>query len=79
MTPDPPTMSQFLRNTHLVPVLIICGGNALLMLVVPFVGDSRQRSEPRSALALLLQIAITATIAIFVAGMIAAVHAPSGH
>jgi hypothetical protein len=75
----PPTMLQFVHATNLAPVLIICLGNALLTFAIAFAGNDDTRLHPYGLFALVLRLAITATLAILVGGIIAIVHAPSGH
>jgi Type II secretion system (T2SS), protein G len=77
-SPDLISMSQFIQYTRLTPVILICVGNALLIFSLAFVGMTDTR-EPRNLAMLLVQLTIKAIIALFVASIIAAVHAPSGH
>jgi hypothetical protein len=72
------TMDQFIHHTNLTPVIFICLGNALLVTILAFAGTTDTR-EPKGLMAVLLRLGVTATIALFVASLIATVHAPSGH
>jgi hypothetical protein len=72
------TTDQFIHHTNLTPVIFICVGNALLVTILAFAGTTDTR-DPRGLRAVLLRLGITAIIALVVATLIAAVHAPSGH
>jgi hypothetical protein len=75
---DRVTMPQFLRNTNLLPVTLICVGNAMLVALLAFVGNTDTR-ESRGLRAYLLQLSVKTAMALVVASFIASVHAPSGH
>lgn len=74
-----PTYPQFIRHTRLIPLLFICFANAVMITFLTFSGETDTRQKPHGLLKLILSMTLISLMSIVIAGIIAALHAPSGH